>query len=293
MPYRRSLALFAIFLMPSLAQTILVHGHRGSRATRPENTIPAFQFAIAHGADVLELDLAVTKDNVLVVSHDPSIPDPALPSSHGQRICTGGKVGVPIHTLTLAEIKKYDCGATKNPLFPDQIAVPGTRIPTFDEVLALAPNGKLEFNVETKIYPDRPDLTPSPETFTQLVLDAIRRHHMESRVILQSFDFRTLHVMKKLDPAIRRSALIEKLAPGQDFVSVCRSADCNIISPNYRLVTPQLVAAAHVAGIQVVPWTADKPEDWKMLVDAKVDAIISDDPAALLLWLKALPNPLH
>ena len=289
----RSLSLFALCLMPASAETVLVHGHRGSRATRTENTLPAFEFAIAHGADVLELDLAVTKDNVLVVSHDPTIPDPAHPDGPGQRICIGPKVGVPIHTLTLLEIKQYDCGTKKNPVYPDQVAFPGTRIPTFDEVLDLAPRGKFEFNVETKIFPDKPGLTPSPEVFTKLVLDAIRRHHLESRVILQSFDFRTLRVMKKLDPSIRRSALIETLAAGQDFVSVCRDADCNIISPLFRLVTPDRVAAAHAAGIQVVPWTADKPEDWKKLVDAKVDAIISDDPAALIAWLKALPTPLH
>src|SRR5215467_8549314 len=100
------------------APHILVHGHRGARAVLPENTIPAFEYAIKIGADVLELDLAVTKDNVLVVSHDPRI-NPA--------ICSGPKEHVAIHDLTLAELRRYDCGAKGNPSFPKQKPVPGTR----------------------------------------------------------------------------------------------------------------------------------------------------------------------
>ena len=89
---------------------ILVHGHRGARALRPENTLPAFKYAIGQGVDFLELDVAVTKDNVAVVSHDPMInPD----------ICSGPKTGIPIHTLTLAQLDEYDCGAKQNPAFQD------------------------------------------------------------------------------------------------------------------------------------------------------------------------------
>lgn len=275
---------------------ILVHGHRGARALRPENTLPAFEYAIEAGVDVLELDLAVTKDNVLVLSHDPEIPDPAHPTYRGERICTGPKLGVPIHSLTLPELKQYDCGGIKNPGFPEQVAVPGTRIPTFDEVLDLAPRGKFEFNVETKIFPNHPELTPSPEEFTKLVLQAIQRHHLESRVILQSFDFRTLRIMKTLAPAIRRSALLGKASgdsqmglsdSDKNFVSVGQKAEANIISPDFQLVTPENVAAAHKAGYQVVPYTVNKPEDWQKMADAHVDAIISDNPAALRRWLVA------
>src|SRR6266478_9969810 len=96
---------------------ILVHGHRGARARRPENTLPAFQYALDQGVDVLELDVAVTKDNVAVVSHDPLI---------NAAICSGPKTGVPIHTLTLAELKAYDCGGKQNPLFATQVPDPGT-----------------------------------------------------------------------------------------------------------------------------------------------------------------------
>jgi glycerophosphoryl diester phosphodiesterase len=261
---------------PLLADTprILVHGHRGARARRPENTLPAFEYAIEQGVDVLELDVAVTRDNVPVVSHDPLI---------NVTICSGPKTGIPIHTLTLAELQVYDCGAKQNPNFATQQPVPGTHIPKLDDVFALSKGTRVWFNVETKIFVDHPELTPGPEAFTQLILDSIRKHGIQNRVILQSFDPRTLRVMKKLDPSIPRSALFEKK---REWPEVAQEFAATIFSPEYHLVTAERVAKAHAAGQQVVPWTVNKPEDWQRLVDAKVDAIISDDPASLIAWLK-------
>lgn len=257
------------------ASPILVHGHRGARAVRPENTIPAFEYAIAAGADALEMDLAVTKDDVLVVSHDPEL---------NPQICRAPGGSHTIRQLTLAELRRWDCGSLRNPKFPRQTPVPETRIPTLDEVLALASRGKFWFNIETKSFPDRPELTPTPERFSSLLLDAIRRHKLEARVIVQSFDFRTLLAMRKLAPEIRLAALDE--TDQGDFVSVARSAQALIISPEQRLVTARKVQAAHRAGLQVVPWTANTRREWDALIRAGVDAIITDDPAALIASLK-------
>src|SRR5438445_8755121 len=104
---------------------IQVHGHRGARAVRPENTLPAFEYAIAQGVDALELDMAVTRDNVIVVSHDPVLEAP---------VCTGPVPKAVIRELTLAQVREWDCGAKANPAFPKQQAVPGTRVPTLEEV---------------------------------------------------------------------------------------------------------------------------------------------------------------
>src|SRR5260370_20476592 len=199
---------------------IQVHGHRGARAMRPENTIPAFEYAIGVGVDVLELDMAVTKDDVVVVSHDPLL---------NPEICKGPSASVPIRTLTLKELRQWDCGALRNPRFPKQTPVPGTRIPTLDEVFDLSSRGKFEFNIETKIFEDHPEYTPSPEKFARLVLDCVRRHGLEARVILQSFDFRTLHAMKRLAPWMRLSALYENGPEG--FVDIARLAGARIASP--------------------------------------------------------------
>jgi glycerophosphoryl diester phosphodiesterase len=162
--------------------------------------------------------------------------------------------------------------------------VPGTRIPTLDEVFDLAPLGKFDFNIETKIFLEHPEYSPGPEEFVKLVLAKIRAHKLEKRVILQSFDFRTLVEMKRVAPGIRLSALVEN--DPADFVAVGRDAKAGIISPQFPMATPERVRAAHAAGLQVVPWTANDPQDWDKLIAADVDAIISDDPAALIAYLK-------
>jgi glycerophosphoryl diester phosphodiesterase len=259
-----------------LAAMISVHGHRGARAVLPENTLPAFEHAIDVGADVIELDVAVTKDNVPVVSHDPIV---------NEVICSGTARTRVIRELTLAEVKRFDCGAKANPEYPKQKPRPGTPIPTLDEVFALAPKGNFRFNVETKLFRDRPELTPTPAEFARLVLDSVRRHKLERRVMLQSFDFRTLHEMKKLAPEIPLAALYS--GETRDFVAIAREAGASIIAPQYRLVTAEQVRRAHQAGLKVVPWTANRQEDWAKLVQAGVDEIITDDPAELIAYLKA------
>jgi glycerophosphoryl diester phosphodiesterase len=272
--------LLALLIMLVCAHTVtgkvLVHGHRGARAVRPENTLPAFEYAIEVGVDVLELDLAVTKDNVLVVSHDPDM---------NPKHCRG-PAGAPtvIREMTLPQLRMWDCGAIQNPDYPRQQTIPGTPVPTLDEVLALAPRGSFEFNIETKIFRDQPHLTPSPEEFARLLVDAIRRHKLSSRVMIQSFDFRTLHAAARLAPEIRRSALYS--GPPRDLVAMAGEAGASILSPHYKLVNEAVVKAAHGANLQVVPWTPNEPEEWESLVKAGVDAIITDDPAGLIAFLK-------
>lgn len=314
MPKRLSYFLFLVCLfcvsLPGVSETILIHAHRGGRAARPENTLPAFEYAIKNGADVLELDLAVTKDNVLVVSHFPYLTLPATEDAFlrsvlaNERQCVGPAIapGTLIHSLTLAQLKQYDCGAKTLAAFPHQVAVPHTTIPTFDEVLDLAPQGKFEFNVETKISPLHADYTPSPEEFVRMIDEAVRRHGLQSRVILQSFDFRTLVAMKKLDPKIRLSALFGMAKydslmgitdSNKDFTHIAEVSGAGILSPDDSLVTPESVAAAHKAGLQVAPYTVNTAEGGKRMADAHVDAIITDDPLGLLQWLRSQTPSLH
>lgn len=279
--FSRRILLAALIMASSLYAAgparILVHGHRGARARRPENTLPAFEYAIAQGVDALEMDMAVTKDNVIVISHDPILEPP---------VCTGPAPKAVIHQLTLAEVRQWDCGAVRNPRFDTQQTIPGTRMPTLDDVFKLASRGSFDYNIETKSFPDHPEYTPAPEEFSRMVLEKIRAYGLENRVILQSFDFRTLVAMRQLAPKIRLSALIEK--DSRDFTAVsAAAANAEIVSPEFHLVTPEKVAAAHRAGLQVVPWTADAPADWDSLIAAKVDAIITDDPAMLIAYLKS------
>ena len=266
----------AMIAVADAAPRILVHGHRGARAIKPENTIPAFEYAIGLGVDALELDMTVTKDDVLVVSHDLEM---------NRKICRGPEGPTAIRALSLAQVKQWDCGALKNPDFPKQQPVPGTPKPTLDEVFALAPQGNFDFNVETKIDAKHPEMTPEPAPYAKLVVDAIRRHNLEKRVIVQSFDFRTLHEIKKLAPEIRLSALYAGFP--KDFVQLAKEGQATMASPVWQIVTKGKVKRAHQAGLQVVPWTANTEFAWNKLIKAQVDAIITDDPAALIAYLKS------
>jgi glycerophosphoryl diester phosphodiesterase len=289
-------ASLACYLPAQAPPRIQVQGEMGAAGSRPGNTLPSFEYAIAAGADVIEMDMQVTKDNVIVISHDPILHPP---------YCSGPQPDAVIHELTLAEIKQWDCGG-------------GARMPSLDEVFALADRGKFLFNIETKITPKRftleearqiiksvvplklsaaeldqharglmlqgPEMTPPPEEFARMVLRKIREYHLESRVILESFDFRTLVAMKKLEPRIQLSALC--MGPGLDFVKIGRESGAGIISPLQTFVTVDQVRAAHAAGLQVLPWTANEPADWDRLIAAGVDSILTDYPAELIAYLK-------
>ena len=276
---------------PALAADLklpAVHGHRGSRGTVPENTIPAFEAALLAGADVLELDLGVTKDGVVIVSHEPKVTPERCLNADGKKL----DQPVAIRELTLAELKKYDCGTLLNPKFPQQIEVPGTPMPTLEEVFELvkkagyAASPKVEFNIETKIFPYEPELAPAPEEFARLVTDVVKKHGMEARVMVQSFDVRTLRAVKKFAPAIRTSQLTyESLV---DIVPALKNSKVDIWSPNYKWITVEAVKEAQAAGIKVAPWTINTKKEWDLAIAAGVDAIITDYPAALVEHLESL-----
>ncbi len=267
-------------------RTISVHGHRGTRGTRPENTLPAFEEALRAGVDVLELDMAVTKDGLIVVSHEPRLSPERCLGPDGKKM----EQAVAIHDLSLAEVKRYDCGSLPNPAFPRQVQAPGAKIPTLDEVFAMAAASthpaaaKVEFNIETKIFPSEPRLTPSPAEFARLTAETVVRNEMEKRTIVQSFDVRTLREIKRIEPKIRTSQLThEELL---DIVPALKDAKTDIWSPNYRWITADSVRAAHAAGIKVAPWTVNTGEEWGRVIAAGADAIITDYPADLIAYLK-------
>jgi glycerophosphoryl diester phosphodiesterase len=244
---------------------------------RPENTLPGFEYAISVGADALELDVAVTRDDVVVVSHDPKL---------NRSICRSPDTPRIIRELTLAELQRWDCGGMRNRRFPEQTLAPGARVPTLDQVFDLADRGQFLFNIEVKSFPDRPALTPPPQRFAELVYQAVGRHKLEERVIVQSFDFRILHAMRRVAPEIRLGALY--MGRPRLFVGIAERAEAGIVAPYHALASARQVRAAHRAGLEVVAWTANRPRDWRRLIAAQVDAIITDNPAALLAYLREI-----
>lgn len=300
----------------AVVQGFDLEGHRGGRDARPENTLPAFAYGMELGETTLEMDMQLTKDGHIVISHNPFMNPNLAKDINGAYV----KPGVyDIRTMTLAEVKQFDLG-TMNPAAGDyykghgltQLSVAGTKMPTLDEVFELANsygNHTIKFNLETKSYADPLDPayknTPSPELFVQKVYEVIKKYHMEDRVFIQSFDWRTLKAMHKLDPNITLVALSseqpswgadgcylkigeKKASPwlaglninnyNGDYVKAAKDIGADVVSPYFKELSPQLVDEAHELGMKVVPWTVNSVRDMNMLIDMGVDGIISDKP---------------
>jgi glycerophosphoryl diester phosphodiesterase len=280
------IALGMLFAMTAALPRLEVQGHRGARAVRPENTLPAFEYALEVGADVLELDLGVTKDDRLVVIHDQHVSPDLCLGPGGQKISSPGPA---VRSLTFEQIRTYDCGSLPNPRFPRQKLIPGTRIPALEEVFELVRTSKLpaakkvRFNIETKIVPGLPELSPTPEKFAELVVRAIAQSGFLERANIQSFDHRVLRAAKNLEPKLEIAALISDNFV--DHVALAKALGAKIISPDKLWLTKESVAAMHAAKIRVIPWTANTPEEWSVLIAMGVDGINTDDPEGLLKYL--------
>ncbi len=279
----RSFYLFFILILnvQIAFSKILVQGHRGSRATHPENTLPAFKEAIDAGVDILEFDLAVTKDGHIVISHDPAINNKICLDKNGKKF----KDLRIIYHMTLKEIKDYDCGSIVNPRLPKQKLIPKTKIPTLEELLKMASKyPKLRFNMETKIFPYYSSITPSPREFVKNILKTIKKYNLEKKVIIQSFDYRTLIEVKRQNKNIKIAQLVSDNLI--DMVAVASNLNAEIISPNYKWITKKMVYRLQKKKIHVAVWTANTKEVWDRLIDMGVDSIITDFPRELISYLK-------
>lgn len=284
-----------------------LQGHRGARGIAPENTLAGFEQALAIGVDTLELDLVMTADDVLVVHHDLTLNPDLARRADGSYLVEEK----PIRSLTLADLKTYDVGRARPGTdyarrFAEQIVRDGARIPTLDEVfarVAALEAGHVRFNVETKLTPNRPDLSPSPEDFAAAIADLVRAHGLAGRVSVQSFDWRTLDAMAKIAPEIARACLttqgrfdtVQAGRPGPSpwlggrdvdeveggVPALVAQAGCAVWSPNHADLDEAAVAAAQGAGLSVIPWTVNEIADMRRLIGMGVDGIITDYPNRL------------
>lgn len=255
--------------------SIEVHGHRGARGLFPENSIPGFRHAIRAGVDFIELDVLVTADNVPVVWHDPVL-------TH--RKCQGPRRRVMVRELTLAQLKQYSTGGRVDLRFPQQRRLPGLKIATLDEVLALAPLGHFRFNIEIKSPSTRKMSALPAKLQAGVIAQAIRNHKLEERVRVQSFDGRMLQAVREAAPEL--PAVILHTGLPVRFSTIARRAKAEAVGPYFRLVTRRRVQEAHDAGVSVIPWTANRPRQWLRLIRAGVDGIITDYPERLIGALK-------
>jgi len=297
-----------------------LEGHRGTRGLAPENTLAAFRRALAIGVTTLETDLGVTRDGVLVISHERFLNPDLVRTPDGRWL---PQKGPPIHTLTLAELARFDIGRTDSSTryaqqFPEQQAVDGEHFPTLRQVfdLAKAHPTPVRLNIETKLDPTHPDDTVDPATFARLVVDAVHEAHVEDRVSVQSFDWRTLREVKKLYASIATACLTietndsDNVKPsaggasawtagldlrdyGGSVPRLVHAAGCTIWSPLARNATPATIAEAHALKLQVLPWTVNDPATMARLIDQGVDGLITDYPNRLrkVMAEKGLPLP--
>jgi glycerophosphoryl diester phosphodiesterase len=278
-----------------------IHGHRGARALRPENTLPGLAYALAIGVDAVEFDVTLTADNGLILAHDLTVDD----------VVFGGPlVGRRWRSLTLAEIGTLDAGG-RHPLAPYEetfVAVPGTAVPTLDQVCALAGPSGVTLSVELKTHPSWPDA--DVHLLVSSVLAALAAHGCTGQARMLGFDWRVLRYAAELAPGLPRVALVEPFTwadgskwlagldpasydPSTGFVAAARDAGAAFVSPWDGLTSPAVVTAAHEAGLGIIVWTVNDSDAMTTLTELGADGMVTDRPDLLrdVLARQGFPLP--
>ncbi|MEQ1746997.1 MAG: glycerophosphodiester phosphodiesterase family protein [Saprospiraceae bacterium] len=257
-------------------------GHRGARGLLPENSVPAFLRALEFPeVYTLELDVAVSKDSQLIVSHEPWLSPEICRLPGGTAMAKADSMKFLIRDLTAAEIRDFDCGSWGHPRFPQQQSIPvhkPTLRETVEAVRAAFPKKTVRWNIEIKSRPEWDGLyTPPVAAFAKLVSDELRALGLEQDANVQSFDPRAFQAVRSLNPDLPLALLIENV----------QSLDSNlarlgftpeIYSPYYLLVDEKLVRRCHERGMKLIPWTVNEVPAMRRLVRLGVDGIITDYP---------------
>jgi glycerophosphoryl diester phosphodiesterase len=287
MIFRSALVIVLLAAAASFAQVspkFSIEGHRGARGYVPENTIPSFIKALEMGADTVELDVVVSRDKKLVVSHDPYFASNISLDPNGRPIPIDRQKENNIFKLDYSEVKRYDVGSLGNKDFPQQRKMEAYR-PLLSEVfLAVnkcAKENKLplpRFNIEIKSSPEGDNITePVPPLFAKMVYDEIVRYKMEKQVIVQSFDVRPLQELRKMPIKLPLALLVgnkdglEKNLAKLGFLP-------DTYSPHWSLVNQQMIDHFIRSGVRVVPWTVNEIEDLETMKKFRIDGIITDYP---------------
>lgn len=278
--------------------TFDLQGHRGARGILPENSIPGFLVALDSGVTTVELDLAVSQDKQIVVSHEPWMSSSICLQPDGSQISEAEEKSFNIYKMDYDQIRKFDCGSRGNTRFPAQVKIQTSKPLLKDVIVAIEHHIKsyslyeVDYNIEIKSAPSGDDiLHPKPEVFSDLVYNLIDQYLPLERVVIQSFDFRVLKYWNEKYPKVRLSALIDNT----------KTVDANlrtlgfkpsIYSPNHNLLTKVKVDYLKKLKIRVIPWTVNDVDDMKKLLNWKVDGFITDYPdRAATLGLGIRPTP--
>ncbi len=270
-------------------------GHRGCRGILPENTIPAFREALKFGVTTLEMDVAITKDSVVVLSHEPWMSHVICRDLNGQPITEEKEREFKLKEMTFEDIKYYDCGTLPHPNFPMQRRLPMHK-PSLIQVIENAElyvrtgiaKHKADYNIEIKSRPEWDSVyTYSPEAFVDILISTLEGSRLKKeRVYIQSFDIRPLKIMHEKYPDYKLVYLVEEDEP----VAQCMEKlgfTPSVYSPYYKHLTAEKVKEAQKAGMRVVSWTVNERSEVKSLVEMGVDGIITDYPDNITEWDRA------
>jgi glycerophosphoryl diester phosphodiesterase len=265
-----------------------VHGHRGCRGLMPENTLEAFQLALELGVDTLELDVCISKDLQVIVSHEPWFNHVFCTQPNGIPIDKRHEKSLNLYRMNYSEIQRFDCGLKPHPRFPEQQKL-RTRKPLLQEVLTLAENfskNKIKYNIEIKYTKEGATVFhPDVATFSDLLIDLLEKNNVQTRTMIQCFDTDVLNYVHQVRPAQTLSYLVEE--EGSITVHLKRLGFMpQVYSPDYTFLDQAEIETAHRLNIQVIPWTVNDPEDMQEMIALGVDGIISDYPDRLLKVLK-------
>jgi len=273
------LALTAAAASPSTAERPLVVAHRGGALLMPENTLPAFDHAVQLGVDMLEFDMVMTADDQLVITHDASVNPSFCTTDPGSGVTAG-----PVRKMRLAELLKFDCGSRHRAIYPTQKAVPGTHMPTPDAFFARYAGTKALFFGETKMpKPEEGDVDPI--AFATKVDAVVRRYGLEDRFILQSFDWRTIDAMHDINPHIR-TCLLGVWREQADYLALAREHHATCVLLRRQDGDAAAVERLRRGGVRVFSDVVDDEAGWRAYLARGDDAIFTNDPAALIDFLK-------
>ena len=269
-------------------ESLDVQGHRGCRGLLPENSIAGFLHALELGVTTLEMDVVVTKDNQVILSHEPFMSHLICLDSLGNPISEEMEHDYNIYQMTYEEVQRFDCGSNGHPGFPQQKGVFSTK-PLLSEVIEAVEHRSNQlglppvcYNIETKSHPGGDSIYHPPAAeFSRLVLEEVERAGISKYTILQSFDVRTLQAAKSIGTSAQLALLVENdLGPAANLERLGFSPD--IYSPEHILVDRQLQDFLATRDIKLIPWTINEPDLMQKFIEMEVDGIITDYPDRLL-----------
>ena len=277
---------FSLIVVPATAQfigSIDLQGHRGARGLYPENTIPAFLNAIDLGVTTLEMDVVITRDRQVLVSHEPWMNKEICLDSTGE-VITGNEKRYNIYSMTYSQVAKFDCGSLGNKGFPEQRAMQAYK-PKLEEVIRVVEkyvrdfaNYEVDYNIEIKSSPDGDSIYhPPPAEYSDIVYQLVEQYLPWSRVVIQSFDIRVLKYWHSRYPHVRLALLVGNLRSPSANLSLL-GFNPQIYSPQYRLLSKETVKDLHAKHLRVIPWTVNDKKVMEELAGWNVDGLITDYP---------------